>query len=164
MSDIAMPGTGPATPAAAPDPATPDTASAPEQGGEPAIDWKAKSRLWETRAKENKAAADRLKQIEDAAKSTEQRLAEQVAALQAQLKQMETAQQVQTWRAEVAAKTGLPADLLRGETLEELEAHAKAIQGYSRRITEQPPIPSEGQPRTTPKPTDEVTFVRQMFT
>lgn len=40
----------------------------------------AESRKWEARAKENKAAADRLAELEEASKSAEQRAAERLAA------------------------------------------------------------------------------------
>lgn len=43
-------------------------------------DWKAKAREWEKRAKENKSAADRLAEIEEANKTESQKTAERLAA------------------------------------------------------------------------------------
>lgn len=44
------------------------------------IDWKAKAREWERRAKENKTAADELAAIREASKSAEEKAAERLAA------------------------------------------------------------------------------------
>jgi predicted ATP-dependent protease len=46
----------------------------------PEIDWKAKAREWEKRAKENKSAADRLAELEEANKTEAQKTAERLAA------------------------------------------------------------------------------------
>ncbi|MGW5122976.1 hypothetical protein ACWEQ7_02745 [Streptomyces sp. NPDC004069] len=81
-----QPETGPPTPAPAPTPPAP-AATPPQPGGVPAPspapapaapepDWKAEARKWEARAKENSDAAQRLREIEDAQKSEQQRLAE----------------------------------------------------------------------------------------
>ncbi len=43
-------------------------------------DWKAESRKWEQRARENKAAADRLAELEESSKSAEQKAADRLAA------------------------------------------------------------------------------------
>lgn len=43
-------------------------------------DWKAESRKWEQRARENKAAADRLAELEEASKTAEQKAADRLAA------------------------------------------------------------------------------------
>lgn len=50
----------------------------PEPAAEP--DWKAEARKWESRAKENKGAAERLAEIEEANKTAEQKAAERLAA------------------------------------------------------------------------------------
>jgi hypothetical protein len=47
---------------------------------QPEIDWKAKAREWEKRAKDNKGAADRLAEIEEANKTEAQKNAERLAA------------------------------------------------------------------------------------
>ena len=86
-----------------------------EGEGEP-IDWEAKyhdavkhSRDWEKRAKDNKAAARRISELE--AKNAAYESEKQQAA----------------WKAEVSKKTGVPADLLRGSTLEDIQAHAEQL-------------------------------------
>lgn len=48
-------------------------------------EWKSHSRTWETRAKENKSAADRIKEIEDANKTELEKAQERVSALEDEL-------------------------------------------------------------------------------
>lgn len=76
-----------------PETPTPDAPPAQEAPAEPTppvdeTDWKAEARKWEQRAKENKTAADRLAELEEANKSelekaTEKALAAEKAAEQA---------------------------------------------------------------------------------
>lgn len=81
------------------------------------------SARYRNQAKQNADAAARLAELEDAQKSQEQRLTEQLDAAQ---RDAADAKQ-QLLRAEVAAQTGVPAALLAGATREELEAHAAAL-------------------------------------
>ncbi|MFF4779417.1 hypothetical protein ACFY05_42040 [Microtetraspora fusca] len=53
-----------------------EPAQAPETTPAEEIDWKAKAREWEKRAKENKTAADKLAEIEEANKTEAQKLTE----------------------------------------------------------------------------------------
>jgi hypothetical protein len=69
----------------------------------PEIDWKAKAREWERRAKENKSAADKLAEIEEANKSEVQRAADKVAALEAELSTV----RLDSLRRKVAADNGI---------------------------------------------------------
>ena len=50
-----------------------------QEPADDSIDWKAEARKWESRAKDNKSAADRLAAIEEANKSEAQRAAERLA-------------------------------------------------------------------------------------
>lgn len=108
----------PAAPADTPPPAAPP--------GEE-IDWKAMARKWEGQAKENKAAADELAQLKDAQKSDAQKQADKLAALQAEIDGYKARDQIAEWAKEVSAAEGVPVDLLRGSTRDELEAHAKQL-------------------------------------
>lgn len=101
-------------------------AQEPTEEQKPEIDWKSKAREWERRAKENKAAADRLAEIEEASKSEAQRLAERAEKAEREL----TALQSASVRAEVALEKGLTpsqAKRLIGDTREELEADADQL-------------------------------------
>lgn len=103
-------------------------------------DWKAQARKWEERAKANKDKAD----LWDA----QQQAAPTVEALQAQIDEMRQAQAqaekaAERTRAlmEVSQATGVPADLLKGETAEELAASAQLVNDFVAR--NQPGYPSD---------------------
>lgn len=83
-----------------------------------ATDWKAKAREWEKRAKENKSAADRLAEIEEANKTEAQKAADRLAAAE---KDAASARS-EALRLRVAAKFGIgdeDADLFLTGTDEE---------------------------------------------
>lgn len=112
------------------------------------IDWKAKSREWEKRAKENKAAADKLAELEESKKSETQKLQEQLAELQSRAATAERDRE----RLAVIAKHGIPEeyqDLVQGEG-EALEASAAKVKSLIQANTQQPQgsasfvIPDEG--------------------
>lgn len=112
-------------------------------------DWKAEARKWESRAKANADAAARLAEIEEAAKTAEQKAAERLAELEQKVAEYETREQVAAWKAQVAEATGIPADALRGSTLEEIQAHGEQLKALI--PAEQPKkgaigpyVPSEG--------------------
>lgn len=114
-----------------------------------ATDWKAEARKWEQRAKENSDAAKRLAEIDEEKKSAEQRAAEALTKAQQRIAELESAQQRQAWAVEVATATGLPVDILRGSTKEEIEAHAASIKSLIPETTPAkgaigPYVPPEG--------------------
>lgn len=133
--------------------ATPET---PTHNGEPAaepnpqpspaqeIDWKAKAREWEQRAKANKTAADELAALKEAQKSDAEKAAEHLAKLEAQVKEFETREQVAGWKAEVSKATGIPAVALAGSTLEEIQAHAETLKSLIPAPARGPVVPTEG--------------------
>jgi predicted RNase H-like HicB family nuclease len=88
-----------------------------------------KPRLERERAKyadydELRDKAARLAALENA-KETE--FNERVAALEAEVAEHRRLAQVREWVAEVAERTGVAERVLRGSTLEELEAHAEVL-------------------------------------
>lgn len=91
----------------------PDVGEGSNQDG---IDWKAMSRKWEGQAKANAAKAAEYDAMRAKAEEAEQRAAS-----------LEHERDVAKWREEAAAKAGVPASILRGDTLEEVEAHAAAV-------------------------------------
>ena len=136
------------------------------------VDWKAQARKWEARAKEsrdaakvNEDAAKRLSEIEEAAKSAEQKQAEALQAATEKLAQYERADQVRTWVDEVATAADLsPAQkaALKGSSKEELEAHATVIKSLSTpAVTEPAPyvVPTLG---TTPPPSGNIPIGQQI--
>ena len=160
MSDTAVPGNGQTM---TPEQPAPAIESAPERDG--ADDWKSKARLWESRAKANAEAAERLKELENRTKTAEQLQAEKIAALEAQVRQHEAQAQVSAWKAEAAAVTGVPESLLRGEDQESILEHAKAVKAHLDSVTKPkiPQVPSEGRTLSDPPTSDEKQFVNRLF-
>ena len=112
----------------------------PEQTA-PEVDWKAKAREWERRAKENKAAADRLAEMEEAQKSAEQKAAERLAEAERKAAEAE----VRAARASVSASTGIPVEILAGPD----DGSAEALQAFADRLAAY--IEDRGKPRQ-PRP------------
>lgn len=135
--------------------------TADEPNGETAdIDYKAKyeetlahSREWEKRAKANKSAADELEQLKESRMTEQQKAEAKASRLQKELDQLKAEKQSNEWRSQVADESGLPASLIVGSTLEEMQAHAKAIGEYvaSRTGRQLPQVPDPGrQPNRAP--------------
>lgn len=92
-------------------------------------DWEAEARKWkelsrknEARAKENYAKAQKLDEIEEAAKSELEKAQDRAAKLEAEL--------TESWRRAAAATYGVPEDLITGTTREDIEAAAKKLQEW----------------------------------
>lgn len=110
-----------ATPTAETKPAAP--AQEPEKAE---LDWKAEARKWEQRAKENKAAAEKLAAFEESQKTEAQKLADRAAAAEKE----RDAAKLEALRTKVGMQKKLPTDvidLLKGDTEEELAAHADRL-------------------------------------
>ena len=115
--------------------------------------WKAKAREQEKRAKENAQAARRLSEIEEASKTAEQKAADRVAELERQAAEIEA----RATRAEVAATTGLPVEILAGpkdSTPESVAEFAATVKAHFERTDTQRKqhnniVPREG---ATPRP------------
>lgn len=89
----------------------------------PEIDWKSESRKWESRAKENRRAANERDELAKAIGDKDAT----IEALKAKVTDFETAAKVREWSANAAAEHGISADLIRGTTEDEINAHAAAI-------------------------------------
>lgn len=110
----------------APAPTTPAPEDAKPAQAKPEIDWKAEARKHEQRAKDNAAAAAELAALKESQKTESQKLADRVAAAE----QERDAARLEALRVKVGAAKKLPADvvdLLKGETEEELAAHADRL-------------------------------------
>ena len=90
---------------------------------------KANSRKWEGRAKVNKSAADELAKAQEAGKTAE----EKIADLTKRLDEKEKAEKRTKLAAAVAEKKGVPADMLVGDTEEEMEKWADKLLAYSKK-------------------------------
>ena len=89
----------------------------------PEIDWKSESRKWENRAKENRRAANERDELAKAIGDKDAT----IEALKTKVAAFETAAKVREWSANAAAEHGINADLIRGTTEDEINAHAAAI-------------------------------------
>ena len=106
-------------------PAAPPAQETPEPP-KPETDWKAEAKKWETRAKENKSAADRLAQLEESQKTEQQKLMERAEAAERERDAVRT----EALRLRIAADKGLTpkqAARLRGSSEEELLADADEL-------------------------------------
>lgn len=137
-----------ATPQEAPDAGTEDDATR--------TDWKAMSRKWEERAKANTRAVDELQAMSKAHAEDQER----IKGLTKQLDEMKSADQRRQWRQKVSEETGVPAGLLRGSTLEDLRAHAKALLAWNKPAND--PVRLGNEP-ASPKPNPELEFARKLF-
>ena len=80
---------------------------------------------------EMKAKAEEYDKLEEANKSELQKASERVASLEAELNSMRKADEVRTLRDKVAKDTGIPANLLTGETEEECIEQANNIKAFA---------------------------------
>lgn len=113
-------------------------------------DWKAEARKWETRAKENRAAV----QERDA-------LQEQLTQVQERVSAFEAQQERAGWARAAAADAGVPADLVRGETQEEMVAHANALREAL--ATRGPVVMSQGKTGKVDVTDPKINAVRSLF-
>lgn len=120
----------------------------------------------------NRIVAERLKRASakaadpsdlqtQAAKISE--LQTQLEALTAELEARRQADQVAEWKSGVAAQYGVPADLLRGDSLEALTAHAMQLAEYLKPKTD--PISLGNEPASVTIPDDDprAQFARQIY-
>ena len=82
-------------------------------------------------------------------------------AAKAQLGEYEHRDQVAAWRAQVSKETGVPADVLRGDTLEDLQAHGEALAPLLR--ARGPVVPDAGTQPEGSAATASQEFVRKLF-
>lgn len=105
---------------------TPDPDTGDKDWQAEAEKWKSFSRKHEEQAKANAEKAKRLDELEESQKTELQKAADRAAAAEAKAAEIE----VRAMRAEVAAAKGVPASLLSGSTVEELETSADALLAF----------------------------------
>ena len=140
---------------------TEPTTDAPDAGTEapqaPAqeTDWKSEARKWEDRSKANHTALDDLTGKYQSVTAERDTLAQKVAEFEAKEQRAAPA-------AEISEATGIPAAALRGDTREELEAHAAQLKSLL--PTTAPAIPGAAQKPSSSAPVDPVReFTRNLF-
>ena len=78
-----------------------------------------------------KAKAKKYDAIEEGQKTELQRLQERVEAAEQKNAAFEQREKINTWAREVSEESGVPSNLLRGTTKEELEAHANLLKEFT---------------------------------
>ena len=127
----------------------------------------AQSRKWEERAKASYKDSQELKALKESQEETAEqaaKLEKKNSELKAQLDSMKAVQQVNEWKQQTAQETGVPADLLRGNTLEELTAHGKALADYAKTLTATQPLTHADTDPQPPAASDIADFARHLFT
>ena len=149
------------------------TETSETEATENSIDWKARAREWEKRAKENKSAAEELAALKDTQKSSEQKFEERLADLTTKI----TESEAKALRSAIAAEYGIstkkgpkgePSDadlFLTGSDEATLTAQAKRL---AERVAEQKKqgnvAPKEGGTTNAGKGDEEMReFTRSLF-
>jgi hypothetical protein len=114
-------------------------------------DWKAEARKWEARAKENKSAARELEEARAKAEKAEQ-----------ELNELKSATEREHVRAKVAKEAGVPADLVAGDTEEEMRDWATRL-AERLRPKGAPKVPVNGKFAETEEQSDKRKFARELF-
>lgn len=106
-----------------------DATDQPAQAEE--TDWKAMSRKWEQRAKENRDAAKQL----EALRAQSQKDQERIKTLEAEAAKAKAAEQKRAWAARISEKTGVPASLLESEPGDSEDALQERAEQIARLMT-----------------------------
>lgn len=91
---------------------------------------------------ELKAKAAQFDDLEEAKKTELEKVQAKLAKAEAKVADFEHAAQLATWKAQVAEETGVPASVLAGSTLEELQAHAELLSPLLA-SNQEPPAPAK---------------------
>lgn len=134
---------------------------APAQETTQETDWKAEARKWEERSKSNHSELQSAQAALSEAESKIGSLTETVNELTGRVEAFEKAEARAKLTREIADREGIPADALRGDTEEELTAHARDLKKLLEPVV--PYVPSQDrQPSDTPR--DEMReFARSLF-
>lgn len=76
---------------------------------------------------EYKAAFEELKELKDSQKSDLEKATSRADELQKELDALKAEKERKSWREEVSKETGVPADVIAGDTKEEMAAHAESL-------------------------------------
>lgn len=111
--------------------------------------WKAKAREQEKRAKENAAAAKELADFKESQKTETQKWMDRAQSAEGALSAIQVAQQIRDAKDAVAKQYGVPADVLRGTDIDEIEEHAKSLKALLPEPRKPGQVPGEGRTVTS---------------
>lgn len=124
----------------------------------------AQSRKWEERAKASYKDSEELKALKESKAAEEQSTAAQLDELKHENEQLKTAQQQAEWKKAASAATGVPIDVLRGNSEEEINAHAAALAAL---LKQSPKLPTISDPAKAPEgeiaDTASRKYIRKLF-
>lgn len=106
---------------------------------------------------ELKAKASKFDELEEANKTELQKANDRASALEAELTALKSANSIREIREKVSAATGIPANLLTGETEDDCMEQAKAITEYAK-PSSYPTVKDGGELQNTIKPTTRAQF------
>lgn len=124
-------------------------------------DWKAEARKWEARAKENKSASEELKKLKEAQMSELEKAQAEAQQAKADAQRLKDEKDRETWVKEAAKASGVPAEILRGTTKDEIEAHAESLKSYFAKPTA--PTIDLGKPTGNEPSSEKEEFARKLF-
>lgn len=107
-----------------------------------------------------KEKASKFDEMEEANKSELQKANERAIALEAELNNLRSANEIREIRDKVASETNVPANLLTGSTEEECKAQAEAIKAYANPTY--PTLKDGGEVQITSKPSAKDDFKQWM--
>ena len=107
----------------------PTTTEPPADDATAGTDWKAEARKWEARARANHAAVDELAALKKTSAEEAEAHAKALKDAQDRIAGYEHRDQVHGWKQAAAKAAGVPLDALRGDTEEEITAHAEVLKG-----------------------------------
>lgn len=122
-------------------------------GQEQPIDWIAEARKWESRSKEN---FEKIKQLET---DMNEKLAEfeeykqRAEQAEQEANDLRHKQELAEWAKAAADEYGVPASILRGNTADEFNEHAKEIKAS---MSVAPVVRDSGEPKNPPKSSKQV--------
>lgn len=90
-------------------------------------DWKTHAREWEDRAKKSEPFKEKAEELE------------------ASLGSLKHEKDVLDWKSQVSKDTGVPADVLRGDSVEEIQAHAEQLKSLVGNSAKPGVVPTVGQ-------------------
>ncbi|QPK80813.1 hypothetical protein G7Y41_07065 [Schaalia sp. ZJ405] len=140
------------------DEAPANEATQEDQAARPTTDWEKEAKKWEARSKANFAAVKERDALAEAVKAKDADL----ASLQAKVEAFEHERKLDSWKTKVASEVGVPANLLRGTTLDEIEEHGKALAQAFKNLPRGPVVPPTGAESDT-KTHDLAGFVGELF-
>ena len=98
-----------------------------------------------------KAKAEKYDAIEEGQKTELQKLQERIEKAEKENAAFKQREKINTWAREVSEESGVPSNLLRGTTKEELEAHANLLKEFTGSQSTAPVVVSDGnKPKNKP--------------